>query len=1249
MLGLGTGTKRKLFLSYIAIAIPLIFAVAITQYNYYRDKQSDIISTRTNYARTIAGNVEHMVKEMTAFEKSVGYTIYDNNYTRREASSYLAKTAKTYPVTSIDYVRLTGEIYASSDSSLVGTHLNHGKYEVSDYVLKMTRNNDTVISPLHSHDYGVVSFDIITGIWRKKGLAGAVVMSVDATKLDEVMPVVASRGDYNITDNHGMLVYQSQHPVMPLSGRNWSDETFVSQALNGQEYKSNSVLFPVDFSTRIGAQVPVHGIKWTAGSFVPVEDAMAPITTNVIRTSAISILIIILALFIGMMVVVGVIRSLSSQGALQGAPQGRKTGDNSESVAIGETIQVAKSDEAVALSGFESVDGLSIGKREYVDELHGLVLAGERMNSAKDTESIRAALIDSLVEDFGVTAIWTALYNDTAKQLIVDYSWGPGNLNLEGRTVAPGEGVTGKVLMTAKPEVIDNVESSEFVYKDALLAAGINSAIVLPLVSGGGPIGIIGLHGPELGKGRLSKNEINLLMAIANQAAVVIENVRLFDDAHASEKILKTANESIRGFKKMSAEMSAGLALGDLLNKIEGDALELLGADFASIGVYDESMGKIESRDYVTNQNASANIETLNKARELPADLGFGELIAKVKRTTYTNDYQNDSEANEIAVCLGVKAVVAAPVLVGGRLIGLLQIGWFENKNLTESDIELIEAVCNNAAIVMDSAILRDRERRVTETLQNALMVVPEKLHGVKVGSMYRAASEKSGTGADFYDFIEFKDGRIGLIVGGVSGTGLEAAAITAFMKMAVRVSAYDYNSPADVLEYLNYVVSNQLATGSVVTMAYMVIDPETGDYSYANAGHPEPIIADYATFKTRQLEAGSLPLGVQSDAEYQIFDGNLNLGEALLLYTDGLTGAQSGPEHFGEERVAEAMLGVNDPDVSMIPQRLVEAAEGFAGGVLNDDLAIVAVIRETANSAPVEQPLSESRSDYGCDDVDASDASGSDDGTIMNLISELESGIDLSEVDAVSIKSTELTVIKGGSDEIEIDEPEIDYENLAIEDMIKLGIIETDVYLGLDDDYDSIPDNLALDSMASATDENIGVAAEDDRFAGSRASLTDSLTSDSDSSGAAGTDDANELAKLAYEALASLAEPESMEAEIGTLEVKAPILTAVPSSENDLLEKDSDSGLDNPSPAKKTTKASKAAKQSPKKPNKSKEASPKSANKPANKAANKAAKPIVEDSDNADANAVAAKSEVAGTAKSKTSSRKKKTQNKAV
>jgi hypothetical protein len=130
---------------------------------------------------------------------------------------------------------------------------------------------------------------------------------------------------------------------------------------------------------------------------------------------------------------------------------------------------------------------------------------------------------------------------------------------------------------------------------------------------------------------------------------------------------------------------------------------------------------------------------------------------------------------------------------------------------------------------------------------------------------------------------------------------------------------------------------------------------------------------------------------------------------------------------------------------------------------------------------------------------------------------------------------------------------------------------------------------------------------------------------------------------------LASLAEPESLETEISTLEVKAPILTAVPSSENDLSEKDFDSGLDEPSPAKKTTKASKTAKQSSKKSNnsssKSKEASPKLAKKPAKKPA----KHIVEDSDNADVNAVSAKSETASTAKSKTSSRKKKTQDKAV
>jgi hypothetical protein len=337
-----------------------------------------------------------------------------------------------------------------------------------------------------------------------------------------------------------------------------------------------------------------------------------------------------------------------------------------------------------------------------------------------------------------------------------------------------------------------------------------------------------------------------------------------------------------------------------------------------------------------------------------------------------------------------------------------------------------------------------------------------------------------------------------------------------------------------------------------------------------------------------------------------------------------------------------------------MIPQRLLEAAEGFAGGALNDDLAIVAVIRETANNAPVERSISESHSDIGHDDVNDTaieDAVNAGDGSIMNLISELESGIDLNEVNVVSIKSSELTVINGGL--AEVDEPEIDYENLPIEEMIKLGIIETDVSLGPDDDYDMMPGGLNPNDLATdnLTSDNTEIAVEDDRFAGSRASIA----GDSDLGASAGSNDNDELAKLAYEALASLAEPESTETGIDVLDykpeivepgIKAPILTAVPSvapsSENDLSDKEPAPDLDNPSVESKTIKASKTAKQTskqtPKKSGKSKETSSKQANKSAT-----------------DVNAVTAKTaksakpKATGAAKSKTTASKKKNQDKAV
>ncbi|MBE0448448.1 MAG: SpoIIE family protein phosphatase [Actinobacteria bacterium] len=919
------GIRRKLLLSYLAIIIPLIIVIVFTYYNRYEDKRQDIITSRIVFARVVASDFDHFVKEVVTTEKAVGLAIQDNDYTRRRASEYLSKIANRYPVFDMNYVRLSGEIYASSNPRLVGRQIEHDWYDIDS----LRNERGWTVSALHEHENGEIGFDIAAGIPDGSKLAGVVVASVDVTRLNEFFAFDVPSGGYNITDSNGTVIYQSQYPKLSLERRDWKSYEFIRESLEGREFSSPGLTFPVDNSYRMGAQVPIHSIGWSSGSFVTVEEVMLPIGIDVLRSAAMAMVVGLMAVFFGLWLGGSIVRSVAAL-----ADKARAIARGSFEEDIG---SIKTGDEIEDLA--QSLNTMQISLRDYVNELSGIVEAGERMNLALNIPFVESAVIKALRDYFGAEAVWIALYDEHEKHIAVEHFWDMARgVDFSGLRLSPGQGVAGRVLMTGKPEITKDIESSEFVYKDLALRAGIDSAITLPLISGGGALGVVGLYTPLIRQNRVTEKEMSLLMALANQAAVAIENARLYEETRQSEQRLKESNYDLRVLNKLALDISSGLDLVELLEKAVKNAMDLVGADIGSVGLYDEESGKIEFRYKITASKLPVTLE-------IPEDLGLAETVLKSRRTILTNDYQHDPRAFNDALVLGINAVAVIPLLIGNRLIGVIQIGSTSGKTFSCGDVALLEAVGSQAAVAIENAKLYERERDIAEALQNALLAVPDKLAGIKFSLLYRAATEKSKVGGDFYDFIEFTNGRIGIVVGDVSGKGLEAAMATALAKMTIRAFAYEYDSPAEVLAHANSVLASQMAPGQFITIAYIIIDPATGALSYASAGHPTPVIADRAASSVRQLTIGSTPLGaIAEGAEYKNYSDKLSEGEVILLYTDGLLEARNNGMLFGEEGISQALLAIDDIDIAGIPDMLLHAAQEFARGKLDDDVAIVAL-----------------------------------------------------------------------------------------------------------------------------------------------------------------------------------------------------------------------------------------------------------------------------------------------------------------
>ena len=257
-----------------------------------------------------------------------------------------------------------------------------------------------------------------------------------------------------------------------------------------------------------------------------------------------------------------------------------------------------------------------------------------------------------------------------------------------------------------------------------------------------------------------------------------------------------------------------------------------------------------------------------------------------------------------------------------------------QHEELAAQNEELQEAQAETARLLEEQSSLFRR-------LQESLLDIPRELPGVRFAHLYRSATQRAQVGGDFYDVFEAKNGRIGLLIGDVSGRGLEAARIATLVKDVVHAFAHQFRRPHLVLREANRLLVEKQLTG-FVTAFLGFLDPKSGIFTYSSAGHPGPLLA--ANGQVAVLESIGSPLGVFSDARYRDNETVLEEGSLLLFYTDGITEARRDGDFFGEEGLAEALWRIRDRPVDALPSLLLDEALAFSKGLLRDDAALLAV-----------------------------------------------------------------------------------------------------------------------------------------------------------------------------------------------------------------------------------------------------------------------------------------------------------------
>jgi sigma-B regulation protein RsbU (phosphoserine phosphatase) len=248
---------------------------------------------------------------------------------------------------------------------------------------------------------------------------------------------------------------------------------------------------------------------------------------------------------------------------------------------------------------------------------------------------------------------------------------------------------------------------------------------------------------------------------------------------------------------------------------------------------------------------------------------------------------------------------------------------------------------------ITETVELRHKVESQLSMLESAL--TPAKLSvqsGYRTAAVYLPARPGEEICGDLYDVFTTENGKIAVMIGDVSGKGIEAASLAAAARSTIRSFAYDLSSPGNALTHANAVLQSEASDLERFTTAFLaIIDPTTGQLHYAIAGHP-PAAVWRVNGTIDFLEGIGPPVGPITGYQYAEFTGELGPGEKIVLYTDGVLEARRGEVFFELEGIIRTLAEYGQGTPDEIASGLLTAARDWAEGSLRDDVAIVVVER---------------------------------------------------------------------------------------------------------------------------------------------------------------------------------------------------------------------------------------------------------------------------------------------------------------
>jgi serine phosphatase RsbU (regulator of sigma subunit)/pSer/pThr/pTyr-binding forkhead associated (FHA) protein len=507
------------------------------------------------------------------------------------------------------------------------------------------------------------------------------------------------------------------------------------------------------------------------------------------------------------------------------------------------------------------------------------------------------------------------------------------------------EGARAEVALPLSPGGRIQIGETEIIFRDSA-AAGMLTTPTVEDEDGAAPV-------PEatIAFDSAHRTTSGLLEAIEGARTQTSSGQHVISAAQAAPQRAATGEQSdlLALISKVGVTLLSAETLDETLRQVARLVFEAVPAERCLIMLRDEGDKELKIRA-AEMRNRKPDLGEIRVSRTIIEEVvGNGQSVL-------TSDAQHDPRFMSSTVTFqGIRSVLAVPLGVGEQIFGMI----YADSPLTEArftgdHLKVLTTLSSVAAIRVENTRLLE-EHLQQERLNNELQLAreiqqrfqptsPPIVPGYELQGISFPSFE---IGGDYYDFIERRDKRLIIALGDVSGKGTSAALLMSSLHAAVHAQVASNQSLSDTLSAVNRYLADNTPPNRFVTLFYAELDPVAGSLSFINAGHNPPLIVHEAGI-VEQLGASGPPLGIMPEFAYREGRTQLQPGDLLVAYSDGVTETVNAKgDEFGATRLQDLISRNINSSASGLRDKIEAALSAFAQGTpAVDDITLVIVKR---------------------------------------------------------------------------------------------------------------------------------------------------------------------------------------------------------------------------------------------------------------------------------------------------------------